>query len=231
MNSYIICSPDIESAYSKALDMACELTGNRAKVLSHSHPDVITITKDKSELTVDAVRSVVSDAAVLPNEADCKVYIFKDGKDMNISAQNAALKLLEEPPAGVYLFLISDRASSFLQTIRSRCVEININSSKTDSDEDIEFALDLIQALGCGNALKLYRFCEQNNKMTISECRSKLQIVSSVIADMLTSRRDSMGLNTAQLLSIEELMEKCLKYLGANVNVKQIFGIIEVANI
>ena len=231
MNSYIICSADINLAYEKALSMAAELVGNSEKAARNVHPDIITVRKDeaKTELSVDKVRWVVSDAAILPNESPYKVYIFYDAQYMNMSAQNAALKLLEEPPSHVVIMLLANSASAFLPTIRSRCAEININADTEFTDRSSEFASSLMEVLSKNDKIALFRFCEASNGMSIPECRAAMLAVQELAADMLTGRKPSLGIGADRLLEINGLTEKCIKYLGSNVSVKQIFGIIEVS--
>ena len=95
------------------------------KVLSGNHPDFITIDEpDKKVVPVDLIRKARADIYVRPNEADRKVYLFPRAQDMNLSGQNALLKVLEEPPEyGVFL-LLSDNPEKLLPTVRSRCVEL-----------------------------------------------------------------------------------------------------------
>ena len=97
------------------------------------HPDVALVERaaDKSgklrrEITVDQIRALAVDAAVLPNEADGKVYIFPEADTMNIAAQNAFLKLLEEPPRGVMFLLCAESREKLLETVQSRCGEIRL---------------------------------------------------------------------------------------------------------
>ena len=61
--------------------------------------------RPKREIMVDQVRAMAADASILPNEAERKVYVIHEAELMNESAQNAALKLLEEPPAWVVFIL------------------------------------------------------------------------------------------------------------------------------
>lgn len=57
-------------------------------------------------MTVDPIRAARSDMFIRPNEGKRKIYIIPRGQDMNESAQNALLKILEEPPDyGVFLIL------------------------------------------------------------------------------------------------------------------------------
>ena len=46
---------------------------------------------------------------------------------MNLSAQNALLKTLEEPPADSVIVLIAPNSGGLLPTVRSRCVRLNFS--------------------------------------------------------------------------------------------------------
>lgn len=97
------------------------------------HPDITVIKKgdgDK-ELTVDTMRSVRSAASVLPNEAEKSVYIICDADTMNIPAQNAMLKVFEEPPAHVVFVLLAENADRLISTVRSRCELITLPPEDT----------------------------------------------------------------------------------------------------
>ena len=95
------------------------------KALSGVHPDIILVGrltddkgKQKAQITVDQIRALSADAVVLPNEAERKVYILDEAETMNAAAQNAALKLLEEPPAGAVFLLCTVNPMLLLPTRR-----------------------------------------------------------------------------------------------------------------
>ena len=117
-HAYIVASMSEETRREAALRVAaamlCESGGDRPcgecrhcrKVFSGIHPDVVNIApgvddkgRKRREILVDQVRFVSADAQVMPNEAGVKVYVIHDADLMNPAAQNALLKLLEEPPA------------------------------------------------------------------------------------------------------------------------------------
>lgn len=93
-----------------------------SKIMRDQAPDVITVTaeKGKVQLGVDVVRSVREDSAYAPNELPKKFYIVPFADTMNDAAQNALLKILEEPPEHVMFMLLSENADNLLSTIRSR---------------------------------------------------------------------------------------------------------------
>ncbi len=89
------------------------------KVLTDSHPDVITLTDPEHKtVAVELVRQMREDVFIKPNEADKKIYILP--QELRVEGQNTLLKILEEPPGyGVFLML-SDNPEKLLPTIRSR---------------------------------------------------------------------------------------------------------------
>lgn len=104
----------------------CRCTACR-KVLSGTHPDFITIDDpEKKTVSVDLVREARTDIYIRPNEAEHKIYLFPRAQDMGIPAQNALLKVLEEPPSyGVFL-LLTDNPEKLLPTVRSRCTALTL---------------------------------------------------------------------------------------------------------
>lgn len=97
------------------------------KALAGVHPDVITVddTEHKA-MTVDPIRAARSDLFIRPNEGRRKIYLIPRGQDMNESAQNALLKILEEPPPYGAFLILTTNAQRLLPTIRSRCVELSL---------------------------------------------------------------------------------------------------------
>ena len=89
------------------------------------HPDIITLHKDKQTgYSGEMVRNARQDIYVMPNEAARKVYIFEEGDALLPAAQNALLKVLEEPPAYAALLILCEDPNALLETVRSRCTEV-----------------------------------------------------------------------------------------------------------
>jgi DNA polymerase III delta' subunit len=74
------------------------------------------------------VRHLISEVALLSVEGGARVAIVEQAHRLNEDAQNALLKLLEEPPPGVTLILCADDEECLLPTVRSRCVRVRLGS-------------------------------------------------------------------------------------------------------
>lgn len=94
-----------------------------------NQPDIIYVTHEKTMLSVDDVRRQINqDIAIRPYSSKYKVYIVDEAEKMNVQAQNALLKTIEEPPGYAVLLLLTTNADGFLPTIRSRCVTLHLKA-------------------------------------------------------------------------------------------------------
>ena len=92
-----------------------------------NHPDIIYVRGEKKNLLVDDIREQILETVDLkPYHYDKKIYIIEKADTMNVQAQNALLKTLEEPPAHVRFLLLAERTEAFLQTILSRVVTMKL---------------------------------------------------------------------------------------------------------
>ena len=106
-------------------EIPCGLCPACRKVFSGVHPDVITVDDaDHKTVSVELVRRMSADVYIRPNEAGRKVYVIPRAQDLTEPAQNALLKILEEPPAYGTFLLLTTNAGRILPTIRSRCAEL-----------------------------------------------------------------------------------------------------------
>ena len=107
----------------------CGKCSHCIKAQNGNHPDVITAdpsAQGEKMFKIALVREIKDDAYIIPNEARSKVYILRSADKMNIQAQNALLKLIEEPPEYAIIFLLTSNIDKNLPTIISRCIVLNI---------------------------------------------------------------------------------------------------------
>ena len=104
-----------------------------------NHPDISIITpqKDKKNIVVERIREILKDASKKPYENAKKVYIIAYGDEMNEQAQNAFLKLLEEPPEYAVFVILAENAASLLPTVRSRCEIIKFPPASAEKIKEI----------------------------------------------------------------------------------------------
>ena len=125
-----------------AMTLLCEKGGSEPCMICHSckqvmsgnHPDLIYVTHEKpGSIGVDDVREQINDTIMIrPYSSYYKIYIVDEAEKMNQQAQNALLKTIEEPPAYAVILLLTTNADSFLPTILSRCITLNLKVVKED---------------------------------------------------------------------------------------------------
>ena len=80
--------------------------------------------KEEGKKTRDFMTSVY----LAPSELSFKMYLFDEADRITPQAQNALLKVIEEPWRGVYLFLLCENSLSLLATVRSRAQKISLQT-------------------------------------------------------------------------------------------------------
>lgn len=109
-------------------DKPCGECAQCKKAIGAIHPDISEYIPagTANSFHVDTVRNIINDAYVQPNEADYKIYILANAHCMNQNAQNALLKILEEPPKYVVFILTTNSKSALLSTVLSRSVCVSL---------------------------------------------------------------------------------------------------------
>jgi len=106
---------------------SCGRCNSCRKIENGSHPDVLLVRPAGAFIQIDQIRELNRIIAMKPYEAKTRAVIISDAQTMNLSAGNALLKLLEEPPAGTILILIATQGKDLMPTIVSRCQLIRFN--------------------------------------------------------------------------------------------------------
>ncbi len=77
--------------------------------------------KTNPRVSVRGMRAVRGELAKMPYEGQGRALIIRDADQMDITAQDALLKTLEEPPRNTLIILISHRPEALRETVLSRC--------------------------------------------------------------------------------------------------------------
>lgn len=99
---------------------------------------VVDSLKYKSEIPVESIRDISRFVSTTTDSETYRILVIDRADDLNEKAQNALLKMLEEPPSKTLFFLLCDNRAKLLPTIISRCRILRLHPS---SLEDLEAAL------------------------------------------------------------------------------------------
>ena len=136
------------------------------------------MTHEKASLGVDDIRQQVnSDVAIKPYSSARKIYIIPDGEKMTEQAQNALLKTIEEPPEYAVFLLLTENINTFLPTILSRCVTLQlkpvdaklIKKYLMEKRQIPDYLAELSAAFSQGNVGKAIRYASSDEFIEMKE--------------------------------------------------------------
>lgn len=118
----------------------CGICDTCRRIFKKNFVDVKYLSKKdgKNTIGVEDIRVMKEDIYLSPTESAYKIYIVEEAQAMTPQAQNALLKIFEEPPSGVVIFLLCDSIQHILSTIKSRAQLVRMERL---SDDAVESAL------------------------------------------------------------------------------------------
>jgi DNA polymerase-3 subunit delta' len=90
------------------------------------HPDLLFVERGAGDtrVRIAQIRALQGALRLRANEGGRRAAVIADAEWLNQEAQNALLRLLEEPPPGATLVLVAASAAGLLSTVRSRCQKV-----------------------------------------------------------------------------------------------------------
>ena len=119
-------------------------TGKRGPLYRHvgDHPDLLWVERGAldTRVRIGQIRAVQSALRLGATEGGRRAVVIADAEWLNQGAQNALLRLLEEPPPQTTLVLVSPSPAGLLATVRSRCQKVAFRQEASNPLEDPENA-------------------------------------------------------------------------------------------
>lgn len=136
---YLLCESTDLQLRGKDQCTSCNLFLSEA-----GHPDLLFVRPEgKLNITkIDTVREVIIFLEKSAMRGGMRIVIFTEADTLNIAAQNALLKSLEEPGVKTLIILITAKPHLLLPTIKSRCQMLQANNKKVQ--ENTELAKELL---------------------------------------------------------------------------------------
>ncbi|MCL2012708.1 MAG: DNA polymerase III subunit delta' [Cystobacterineae bacterium] len=118
--------------------------------------DAKALSKQPSaEIHVEQIRRLQERLHVRALEGKHKIAVIVDAHELNMQAQNALLKTLEEPPANTLLLLCTHQKELLLPTLKSRCQPLAFRPLP------LAFIVEQLVAWGVGEPWQAARLAEQ----------------------------------------------------------------------
>lgn len=109
-------------------------------VAAEAHPDLKILRRKPNDrgvmssvIRVDDVRAFESSLHLKTSGGGWRVAIVDEAERMNTNAENALLKILEEPPAKTLIIIVSNALNAMLPTTRSRCRRLMLSPLTDDA--------------------------------------------------------------------------------------------------
>ena len=159
------------------------------------HQTRVIKNEEKDEFQIEQANKTLKEAYIASNETK---YLFLCGATFRVEAQNALLKILEEPPKNIVFILLVSSKNSLLPTIYSRLPYKNLK--KVVEKDDIELNIKKL------DLKDIYTFIKNNQKITKDEA---INIVETIL---IKSNKENIKLNQKEL----DIFFKSIKLLELN---------------
>ena len=117
-------------------------TGRKGPLLRHvgDHADLFWVERGESDtrVRIGQIRALQGALHLQSNEGGRRAAVIADAEWMNHEAQNALLRILEEPPPQTTLILATATAAGLLATVRSRCQRVRFEFDSAGAQRDPE---------------------------------------------------------------------------------------------
>jgi len=111
---------------------AC-LTCQHIEMMQHPDLSIVTPEEGSQTIKIGQVRELLRSISLAPYEAPYRIALLLNFEQANLSAANALLKSLEEPPSKVIMLLTALDAENLLPTIVSRCERIRLRPTTLET--------------------------------------------------------------------------------------------------
>ena len=222
-------------ALCKEQDRPCLNCPACQKALKDAHPDFFIPKPTKGLksgiLSLKDLRdNYLAQMSVRPNEADIKVFLFRDAdKLLREDAQNALLKTIEEPPQNLLFIFTAESAKSMLLTVRSRARVVTLRhtfSTDSDSEQAASSVIDGMISLYEYDMLKTLSSFKDKQSMTaalgvfVEKLRQALSFYSGLSTTDPEVKKLTRKLDRARILALIEVTDQAVRKLKTNINLQ-----------
>ncbi|QKF73313.1 DNA polymerase III, delta prime subunit [Aliarcobacter faecis] len=181
--SHILLVDDIEESLNKQI------------TLYPKHSIRVIKNEEKDEFQIAQAQMAIKEAYIATSEIK---YLFLCGATFRVEAQNALLKILEEPPLNIVFIILTNLKNTLLPTIYSRLPYKNLRSFELKNESSLDIKrLDLKD---------IYNFLKDNQKISKDETKIVLEEI------LIKVKNEKIELKEKEL----EVFSKSVKLLDLN---------------
>lgn len=234
-HAYLFCGTEGVGKKLIAIEFANQILQSEDSAWNET--DCKIILSENDIIKVEKIRELINDIYLKPTVSKRKIFIIDDADKMNANAQNALLKVLEEPPVYATIILITAHKEKIIKTILSRVTEIPFGAlSNSELKEIIGKDIDYDIARGSASrATELFesdlynladdvmKIIDKKDFLTLNKKFMEIKQSDEDILRLLEMIKilyhKSIKENTCEKIRIIELIDNTLKNLNLNANV------------
>ena len=221
--SYLILGGNFSEREAACQKLYLRFKSKKARLIHD--PDLAQLTGETS-IGIEQVRQLEGNLSLKPHSFPPKIGLITQAERLTIEAQNALLKILEEPIGDSILILTAPRKENLLPTVISRCQLINlpekaaIELSQKEIKELIQ-ALEKILKSSPGKRIQLTDQIKTKDE-ALSFCQNQLVLWREILLKGVRQAKRSQDplsqLSTQAMMNVLRQIRQALRYLKANVN-------------
>ncbi|HWY79242.1 MAG TPA: hypothetical protein VNW29_02700 [Candidatus Sulfotelmatobacter sp.] len=177
-------------------------------------------TKSALSIGIETIKSLQKNIFLKPIGNTSKIVHIEDAHLLTPEAQNALLKVLEEPPANTYIFLCTETTEALLPTILSRCQIIQLEEKQKEisekTREEITHFITTLPNLSIGERLKYAEQLAKDKDKAIIWLENVMLIMRE---QLLASYNDShLAIQTDNIYLLRSFQKLLIMLKTTNVN-------------
>lgn len=181
--------------------------------------DIIRLAAEGEHITIDEVRDFQKRLLLAPMQSPYTVGVIQDASLLTIEAQQALLKLLEEPPPRAYILLETDSADQLLPTIVSRCQIIRL-SADSESDAELVTATQTINSLMGDGAGEVFALVDAHTGDRTEAKQWVRTLLSAARVILLSRYQKNTSTDSNKIVRFIRRLQKAQTQLAVNCNPK-----------
>lgn len=172
---------------------------------------VSVVNKERGTFSVEMVRNLQAELSYATFQGKVRHIVLVDIHQSSLEAQNAMLKLLEEPPKKTQFWLITPHPQSLLPTITSRVAEISTSAKSKEATPKLSTEVaQLLKNIKQTSYRELIDLAEQYKDR--ADAHSLVTQLIQVIHQQLSERPSSA------LVTATDILLRTQQHLAANVS-------------
>lgn len=193
------------------------------KIDHDNHEDVFFLEQsNKTGYSVSDIKELSEKLMLLPTTGERNIAVIDDADRISTVGQNKLLKLLEEPYPGTIILLLTANRENLLETVKSRCVSINLGIDSETTKRQKEKALELVNVIDKKEYYHVFREYISKYVKTYDDAIALLNELEKIYRDRLVEDTDEES-HAHNIMLIEDTRTDIIRGMNRNSALKKMY--------